>query len=41
MPLFMKDGSQPIRPSIGVKQGYVSLYLAHTPGVGKLMKTFR
>jgi len=32
---------QPTRPSIGTKQGSVSLYTAHSTAVGKLMKSFR
>jgi len=33
--------SQPTRPSIGAKQGSVSLYVAHSTAVGKLLKSMR
>ncbi|AXI38213.1 hypothetical protein CX649_00245 [Bacillaceae bacterium ZC4] len=29
------------RPSIGVKQGGISLYTAHSSAIGKLMKSLR
>lgn len=29
---------QPIRPSIGVKQGSISLYSAHSSAIGRLFK---
>ncbi|MEQ6378663.1 ISLre2 family transposase [Bacillaceae bacterium S4-13-56] len=32
---------QPTRPSIGAKQGSISLYVAHSTAVGKLLKSFR
>ena len=33
--------SQPSRPSIGAKQGSVSLYVAHSTAVGKTLKIMR
>ncbi|HHU20811.1 MAG TPA: ISLre2 family transposase [Bacilli bacterium] len=33
--------AQPTRPSIGVKQGSVSLYVAHSTAVGNLLKSMR
>lgn len=33
--------SQPTRPSIGAKQGSVSLYVAHSTAVGNLLKSMR
>src|SRR5690625_239060 len=32
---------QPTRPSIGVKQGSISLYAAHSSALGRLVKGFR
>ena len=31
---------QPTRPSIGAKQGSISLYTAHSSAIGNLMKSF-
>lgn len=32
---------QPTRPSIGAKQGSISLYVAHSTAIGNLLKSFR
>lgn len=32
---------QPTRPSLGTKQGSISLYVAHSTAIGKLLKTYR